>query len=130
MDIVIDTSIIISVIINEKSKPKIIKITEGKNLVAPFSLHWEIGNAFSAMFKRKKIDIEKAKIAIQYYHMIPIKFVDVDINSSIELSHNYKIYAYDAYFLECARTLDIPLISLDNTLLNLAKKLKIKTIEV
>jgi len=79
MSLVVDTSVIISVIINEKSKSKLIKITEGENLIAPSSLHWEIGNAFSAMFKRKKIEIDSAKKAIEYYKMIPLRLVDVDI---------------------------------------------------
>jgi predicted nucleic acid-binding protein len=82
------------------------------------------------MFKRKKINLEKALKAIYYYQNIPIKFVDVDIVRSIELYHNLNIYAYDAYFLECAINLNIPLNSLDSSLLEIAKKLNITTIEV
>ena len=54
MSLVVDTSIVISVITNEKSKSKLIKIAQDEDLMAPSSLHWEIGNAFSAMFKRNK----------------------------------------------------------------------------
>ena len=56
MEITIDTSALIAVIGNEKTKDRIIEITIGSSLVAPVSVHWEIGNAFSAMFKRRMID--------------------------------------------------------------------------
>lgn len=130
MSLVVDTSIIISVITNEKSKSKLIKITEGEDLISPSSLHWEIGNAFSAMFKRKRIDLVAAKRAIEYYKMIPMRLVDVDISKSIEISHHYKIYTYDAYFLECAKNYSSPLITLDNGLAAVAKQMKINVIEV
>jgi predicted nucleic acid-binding protein len=130
MSLVVDTSIIISVIINEKSKPELIKITEGEDLIAPSSLHWEIGNAFSAMFKRKKIKLKQAERAIEYYKLIPIKLVDIDIYKSIELSYQLNIYAYDAYFLECAKSYKSPLLSIDNKLQELAKQLNITVIEV
>ncbi|MEW6701917.1 MAG: type II toxin-antitoxin system VapC family toxin [Bacteroidota bacterium] len=130
MSLIVDTSVIISVITNEKSKTKLIKAAEGEDLIAPSSLHWEIGNAFSAMFKRKKIEIDSAKEAIEYYKMIPLRLVEVDIYKSLELSHQYNIYAYDAYFLECARDYNLPLLTVDNHLLELAKQMNINVIEV
>ena len=74
MNLVIDTSVIIAVITNEKHKKELIKLTQGANLIAPSSLHWEIGNAFSAMFKRNKISLELAMKAIDAYKQIPIQF--------------------------------------------------------
>lgn len=130
MSLVVDTSVIISVIINEESKPKLIKITEGEELFAPSSLHWEIGNAFSAMFKRKNIELSLAKKAIDYYRMIPLRLVDIDIYKALEISHQFNIYAYDAYFLECARKYNYPLLTLDHGLSELAKEMKLKIIEV
>ena len=53
MYVTIDTSALIAVIGNEESKKEIIKVTKGYSLCAPKSVHWEIGNAFSAMFKRQ-----------------------------------------------------------------------------
>ncbi len=57
MDIVMDTSALIAVILNEPEKKTIIKATAGNTLVGPESIRWEIGNAFSAMFKQKRIDL-------------------------------------------------------------------------
>jgi predicted nucleic acid-binding protein len=120
--VVVDTSVIISVITNESHKPKLITLTQGKQLIAPSSLHWEIGNAFSAMFKRKRISFEQAVAAIKTYQNIPIRFEESKLEESLALAHNLEIYAYDAYFIECALRFNIPLITLDNGLLNAAKK--------
>lgn len=130
MNIVVETSVIIGVLMNEKSKPKLIKMTKGEELIAPSSLHWEIGNAFSAMFKRKRIELDLAKEALDYYLMIPIRFVDVDLFKSLEIAKKYNIYAYDAYFLECARQYNSPLITLDDGLKNIANQMSINFIEV
>jgi len=51
LNITIDTSAIVAVITNESSKGQIITATKGASLIAPDSIHWEIGNAFSSMFK-------------------------------------------------------------------------------
>ena len=77
MKFVIDTSIIIAVITNENHKKQLIDTTKGSELLAPSSLHWEVGNAFSAMFKRKRLTIEEAKLALIEYKKIPIQFYDV-----------------------------------------------------
>lgn len=55
MDIVIDTSALIAVIVDEPQRTKIIEITSGNTLIGPGSIPWEIGNAFSAMFKQKRV---------------------------------------------------------------------------
>ena len=54
MKLIIDTSVIIAVLANEPIKKKLIKLTKNVELLAPKSVHWEIGNAFSAMLKKKE----------------------------------------------------------------------------
>lgn len=46
MDIVIDTSALIAVIVAEPERNKLIEITKGNTLIGPGSIPWEIGNAF------------------------------------------------------------------------------------
>ncbi len=65
MDIVVDASVIVAVIVNEPEKDALIELTKGINLIAPHSIHWENGDAFSAMLKRKRIAVEQAQKAIQ-----------------------------------------------------------------
>jgi hypothetical protein len=47
---IVDTSALIAVIADEVHKPVLISATMDMKLVAPGSVGWEIGNAFSAMF--------------------------------------------------------------------------------
>ena len=130
MNIVVDTSVIIAVIANEPEKDVLVKLTQGANVIAPHSVHWEIGNAFSAMFKRKRVTLEQALRAIQAYNRIPIRFVDVELDRSLEIAETSNIYAYDAYLIRCAIKYRSPLLSLDRNLVDSAKHMKVKVIEV
>ena len=130
MDIVVDASAIIAVIVNEPSKTNIIRVTQGATLIAPASIHWEIANAFSAMFKKDRLTIEDAVNALTIYAQIPIRFVEVELEESLRIAGQLNIYAYDAYLLRCAQKQKAPLLSLDKALVRLAKELKLQVIEV
>jgi len=130
MDIVIDTSVIIAVIVNEPSKSALIQATQGVDLLAPPSVHWEIANAFSAMFKRGRVNLDDALNAVAVYQQIPIRFVEVELEETLRIAHRLNIYAYDAYLLRCAQKYNAPLLSLDDVLLSLAEQLKLQAMKV
>lgn len=130
MKIVVDTSVIIAVIGNEPERKQIIALTEGFELISPQSVYWEIGNAFSAMFKKGIIDLEKAKTVLTMFRKIAIRFVDIELEESLELAKKLNIYCYDAYLLRCVQKYYAPLITLDKKLQKSAKLLGLKTIEV
>jgi predicted nucleic acid-binding protein len=130
MEIAIDASAIIAVILNEAQKKELIEQSIGANLIAPQSVFWEIGNAFSAMLKRDRLTLANAKLAIAIFHEIPIRYVDIDMKSSLEIAAGLKIYAYDAYLLQCAVQYRSPLMTLDKSLARLAEQTGIKVIEV
>lgn len=73
--VVIDASAVIAVVTNEPHKPLLIRLTEGVELLSPSSLPVEVGNAFSAMFKRRRISLANAKAAIEAYQRIAIRLV-------------------------------------------------------
>jgi predicted nucleic acid-binding protein len=100
------------------------------DLIAPHSVHWEIGNAFSAMLRRERIKVEQAIQAVKLYQQIPIRFVDVELEETLKIADALGIYAYDAYLIRCALKYRAPLISLDRNLVNAAKEMKVKVIEV
>ena len=102
MTIVTDTTAIIAVITNEPHKAVLVDKTRGATLVAPASLPWEIGNAFSAMFKQRRIDLPAAISALDSYRQIPLQLVDIPLADAIRLASDLKIYAYDAYMIACA----------------------------
>jgi predicted nucleic acid-binding protein len=130
MDIVIDTSALVSVIVGEPERAKIIKTTAGNTLLAPGSIPWEIGNAFSAMFKQKRLSLEEAKKGIFIFNSIPIRYIETDFISVLNISKQAGIYAYDAYFLDCAARQKAPLLTLDRRLKSSALDFNIKTVEV
>lgn len=132
MNIVIDTSAVIAVIVNEPHRQRIIEATTGQEILAPHSLHWEIGNAFTSMFKssRNTITLEQAQEALTLYERIPIRLVDVPLQDAVALARDLDIYAYDAYMLVCARNHNGHLLSLDRRLIRAAQQLHITVIEV
>lgn len=130
MTIVVDTSVIISVVTNEKHKRRLVDITKGADLAAPASLHWEMGNAFSAMFKRKKMTLSQAKRALKTNEAIAVRFLDVRLEAALDLASKLNIYAYDAYVIQCALTQRSPILTLDRTLGRSARRAGATVIEV
>jgi predicted nucleic acid-binding protein len=129
VDIVVDTSAIISVITNEMSKKNLVDITRGCDLISSESIHWELGNALSAMIKRGRINLRQAKGCINAYQQIPIRLIQPDLIQTIELVNTLKIYAYDAYMLQCAREASSPLLTLDQGLMNAAHQVGVEILE-
>ena len=120
-DLIADTSTVIAVIANEPEKPLLIAKTQGYDLIAPRSLYWEIGNAFSAMIKRGRITLEQATTAIEIYEQISINLVDIDLKQALKIVDKHKVYAYDAYIIACALNRNCPLLTLDGGLAYAAK---------
>jgi predicted nucleic acid-binding protein len=130
MKIVIDTSAIIAVIAEEPEKEGLIELTKGATVVVPPSVKWETGNAFAAMLKRFRLTLEQAIDAIDVYRSIPIETIEINLKDAIRLAGKYNIYAYDAYIPQCAIEYELPLISLDKDLIEIAKRENIQVIEV
>ena len=129
MNITIDTSALIAVIANEPKKSRIVQLTIDASLLAPLSVHWEIGNAFSAMLKRNRVTPIQAQSCIALYQQIPLKFVDVNLSKTIDLVEQLQIYAYDAYLIQCALQTSTPLLTLDAGLIQAAKVVGITILE-
>ncbi len=130
MKFVVDASVIIAVIANEPEKDQLIEITKGADLLAPASVHWEIGNAFSAMMKRGRVSLEQALEAIDIYCKIPIRYTEVELGNSLAIVAKYEIYAYDAYLLRCATKYNTALITLDRKLAQAGQEMNIEVVEV
>jgi predicted nucleic acid-binding protein len=130
MDIAVDASVLIAVVAEEPEKPALIEVTAGSNLITPASTHWEVGNAFSAMLKRKRITMAQAEKSIASYDQIAIRIVEVDLLAALRLAEKLDIYAYDAYLLQCAHSANCALLTLDQGLVRAAKRANIQILEV
>ena len=128
--VVIDASAVIAVVANEASKPALIRLTEGVELLSPASLPAEMGNAFSAMFKRRRISLLEAKAAIEAYKRIPIRLTALNLGQALDLSHQLGIYAYDAYLIACGLQHRSPLLTVDGGLRDAARLVGVEVLEV
>ena len=113
MNILLDASAIMAVILNEQNRGKVIKLTENAALLSPEVVSFEIGNALINLFKKRKITEGKLLEAYKTYISIPIRSIKVDIEKALSIACKYNIYAYDAYYLEAAYRLKLPLITFD-----------------
>ena len=126
----IDTSAILAVIAEQPEKAELVRLTRGAALVAPPSVHWEVGNALSAMFKRRAIGMDEALTLLESYAEVPIRFIDLALKQAVELSARLNVYAYDAYVIACAASQRAPILSLDSGLRARARELKLDVLEV
>jgi predicted nucleic acid-binding protein len=130
MKLVIDTSAIIAVLVREPHRAALINVTKGADLLAPPSVHWEVGNAFAAMFKRERLSLHQAHRALEAYHRIPLRFSDVGLAQALQVSKDLDIYAYDAYVIACALKHRCGLLSLDRGLVDAAGRAGVEAVEV
>jgi predicted nucleic acid-binding protein len=128
--VVIDASAVIAVVTNEATKPTLIRLTEGVELLSPASLPVEVGNAFSAMFKRRRISLSEAKAAVEAFKRIAIRLTAIDLGKALDLSHQLNIYAYDAYLIACSLQYRFPLLTVDGGLRDAARRVGVEVLEV
>jgi len=129
MDIVIDTSALLAVIVGEPERDRIIAATAGHTLIGPGAIPWEVGNAFSAMIKRRRMTLDAALEGMRAVHSVPIRFLTVDMANALAIAKREGLYAYDAYFLDCALRHTAPLLTLDRGLMRSAKSMGVRLLE-
>jgi len=130
MDVVIDTSALIAVIVGEPERNRIVELTTGNTLIGPGSIPWEIGNAFSAMFKQNGLTLDEARKGLVIFDRVPLRYIKPDFVNALQISKQANMYAYDAYFLDCAIRHKAPLLTLDRKLKRAAQDLNVETMEV
>ena len=129
MKIVADTNTFLAVALEEPEKKQIIRFTVGKELVAPEVLPFEIGNALTAMVKKRALDPNEVISAWNAVQTIPVELRRIDIQAALGLAVRFNIYAYDAYFIECALSLRCPILTLDHRMKMVARDVGIRILE-
>ena len=130
MKIIADTNTFLAVTLHEPERDNIIKLTLGYDLIAPDILPFEIGNALSAMLKRRRLNPDELLSVWDATQQIPVDLRSVNIRDALKIASQFNIYAYDAYFLVCAISLRCPLITLDRRMIEVAQSLGIQVMEV
>jgi predicted nucleic acid-binding protein len=130
MEIVIDTSAIMAILLGESSRARLIRLTRNAELSAPASVHWEVGNALSALIKRRRLTKTQALKALESYRKMPIRFSEVDIEDAVSVAAERGLYAYDAYLITCAAGKRCALLTLDESLRTAASQEGVRILEV
>ena len=76
------------------------------------------------------LDPDEVLVAWQAVQLIPVELRSVDMRAALAVAAEQNIYAYDAYFLECALALRCPLLTLDRRLGAVARDINVHVVEV
>ena len=122
MDIIIDASCIIAVLLGEEEGKKVRTLVKGKRFVSPACLPYEIGNSLTAAVKKHRIPADSVAEMYQEFTKLPVRLVEPNIEKAVALAAEENHYAYDAYYITTAIDMGLPLYSLDKGLMEIAKK--------
>ncbi|MFC1820604.1 type II toxin-antitoxin system VapC family toxin [Thermodesulfobacteriota bacterium] len=81
------------------------------------------------MMKKRTIEADELTSAWDMVQTIPIELQQIDIRSALEIASRFNIYAYDAYFIECAMSLRCPLLTLDRQMKIVGKYIGVNILE-
>ncbi len=118
---VVDTSAVLAVLLEEPERIALIAATRGATLYAPPSLPWEVGNALVALVRRRRLTLAEARRVWDAFQSVPMRLVDIDVGQAIASATELALYAYDAYMLELAVQRGLPLLTLDQKLRHAAR---------
>ena len=128
MEILMDACAIMAVIVKEPERDLVIQLTKNSIIVSPNMVSYEIANALTKMMKKKVIEKDAMINAFEYFKKIPIMTVEIDIKKALDIAWDFKIYAYDACYLESAKRLNLPLLTFDGNMIKVGKELGINII--
>jgi predicted nucleic acid-binding protein len=129
MKVLVDTSAILAVALKEPLRDAVVSLTTECDLLAPEVLPYEIGNALTGLFKRGLLNLETAMEAWKQLQGVPIDLKPVGVPGALRIAAKYKLYAYDAYFLESSVHFGVPLLTLDKRMKAVARDLGITLME-
>ena len=130
MRIVADTNVFLAVALDEPERAGILAATAECDLAAPDVLPFEVGNALTALVKKGILEPDEILSVWESVQRIPVELRRVNIPGALSIAVERNLYAYDAYFLQCAMALRSPLLTLDQRLRDVARDMGIRLLEV
>jgi predicted nucleic acid-binding protein len=129
MQVVMDASAIMSVLVEEPGRKIVENLAAYADLLSPEVMPFEIGNGLTKMMKRNLVSEKEMQSVFDYYTTIPIGLRKIQMKRALDIAWKYKIYAYDAYYLEIASRLNLPLLTFDDNMKRTAKDMGIFVLE-
>ena len=121
MKLVVDTSALLAVVLNEPQRSAIIAAATGCDIIAPAVLPYEVGNALTSLRKRKVLKDSEVFEAWTSYSLLPIDLRAIDIPAALALAAKHNVYAYDAYVVQAALQHRCALLTLDKRMTAVAQ---------
>jgi predicted nucleic acid-binding protein len=81
------------------------------------------------MLKKGRVSQAQAAACLEAYEQIPIRFVDVELQAVLKLAIPHRMWAFDAYVLQAALSLGLPLLTLDVAQSRIAQKVGVALME-
>jgi len=81
------------------------------------------------MMKKNALKKEEVASAWEIIQQIPVDLRPTNIKSALNIAIQFNLYAYDAYFLECAENLRSPMLTLDIGMQRVAREIGIPILE-
>jgi predicted nucleic acid-binding protein len=126
VELVVDTSALLAVLLDEPERAALLARTQGATLLAPGSVPWEVGDALIAGFRRRRLTPQEVRDAWASFERIPLRLLPVAVGNALALAEDLGLYAYDAYILETVRATRRPLLATDKRLQAAAVRLGLR----
>jgi predicted nucleic acid-binding protein len=122
--VVVDASALAAVIFTEPEGPIVLEwLREQPQLAAPVILPFELANTARTKIRRRPADARALRANLADGLERRIHFRPVDFSAVLDLALTSDLSTYDASYLWLARSLGVPLITLDKKLAAAAQKL-------
>jgi predicted nucleic acid-binding protein len=128
--LVIDTSALLAVLLDEPEKQAVMNASMGRILCAPASVRWEVGNAATAGVKRRRFTAVRARQLVRDFQQVTLRELAVDLARAVDLALELGLYAYDGYILEAVRLSGYPLLTLDGPIRRNAQTMGLPVVEL
>lgn len=117
--IVVDTNVMVRLVIGgEEGTDSTLLLERDDQWAAPEIVMSELRNVLIGFVRRQAITPEQAKTMIGYAsEVLENRILSVGSSQVIDVALECGLTAYDAEFVSLARTLDVPLATLDNGIL-------------
>jgi predicted nucleic acid-binding protein len=129
MNILADANAVMVVILEEKGRSIVLEHTKGAKVFCPDVVSFEVANGLTKLFRAHMLDIDSMQKSFTAFEEMPITQIKTDIHRALDIAGKYNIYAYDAFYLEMAERLSLPLLTLDSGMQRIARKMKIELLE-
>ena len=130
VNLVVDASAILAVLLCQPQREALIAVTGSAALLTPGATPWEIGNALVAGWRRQRLTPAQMAAAWSSLQAVPLRLVEVDVPRALRLAVEHGLCAYDAYVLEAALARRASLLTLDKRLARAAQQAGVATLGV